>query len=177
MNRMGARKGLIVGGSVYHVCNRGSRKGDLFTSCEDYEAFEGLMEEARRKRPIRILAYHLMPTHFHFLLWPEGDDDLPQYMHWLTSTHAKRWHRARNSIGTGAVYQSRYRAVLIKDDRQLLNAWRYIDRNALTAGLVVQAEDWRWCSASRVPREEPPFRIDPFWFQLPENWLTVVNDL
>ncbi len=159
---------------MYHVCNRGSRKGDLFASCEDYDAFERLMEEGRRERPMRILAYCLMRTHFHFLLWPEGENDLPRFMHWLTLTHAKRWHRARNSAGTGAVYQSRYKAVRIKDGDHLLKAWRYIERNALAAGLVGRAEEWCWSSAARAP-ERPGVKVDPCPFVLPENWLNFLN--
>ena len=174
---MGTSRRLVVGGAVYHVCNRGSRKGELFEVCEDYDAFERLMEEARCKQPMRILAYHLMRTHFHFLLWPEHDDDLSRFMQWLTSTHAKRWHRKRGSTGTGAVYQSRYKAIRIRDERQLLTTWRYVERNALAAGLVNRAEDWPWSSAPRLVCDDRPFKVDRCPFKLPDNWLDILNDL
>src|SRR6266571_3878204 len=67
---MARRRRLTPGGYVYHVCNRGSRKGVLFDSCEDYESFIRLMEHARRKFQMRIIAYCLLSTHLHFLLWP-----------------------------------------------------------------------------------------------------------
>jgi len=170
------RRRIVIGGSVYHVCNRGSRKGELFEGCEDYDAFERLMEDARQKTGMRVLAYHLMRNHFHFLLWPRESDDLQNYMQWLTSTHAKRWHRHRNSAGTGAVYQSRYTAIAVRDERQLLTVWRYVERNALAAGLVNRAEDWRWSSAPRPSGPPSGFTVDPCPFKLPDNWLDFLNE-
>ena len=105
---MARRRRITPGGYVYHVCNRGSRKGVLFDTYEDFEAFTILMNDARGKTGMRIPAYCLMSTHVHFLLWPRRDGDLIRFMHWLTSTHAKRFHQRRGSVGTGAVYQSRY---------------------------------------------------------------------
>jgi putative transposase len=160
---------------VYHVCNRGSRKGVLFESSEEYDAFVQLMAEAREKRSMRILAYCLMPTHVHFLLWPEGDSDLPRFMKWLTATHAQRRHREHRTVGTGAVYQSRYVAVWISDDRHYFSAVRYIERNALAANLVERAEEWRWCSAWQNVAESPTFELDEGPLDLPDNWLEVLT--
>jgi putative transposase len=43
-----------------------------------------------------------MPNHFHFVLWPSADNELPDFMAWLTTTHSKRWHASRGTTGTGA---------------------------------------------------------------------------
>jgi len=174
---MARRHRSTPGGYVYHVCNRGSRKGVLFESCEDYLAFITLMEEARRKRPMRITAYCLMSNHVHFLLWPEGDDDVPRFMKWLTATHASRWHRRRESVGSGAVYQSRYVSRAISDTRQLLSAMRYVERNALTAGAVKRAEEWRWSSAWNLDDSRSSFTTDPGPITRPPNWLKILNDV
>ena len=162
---------------MYHVCNRGSRKGVLFGSYQDYAAFIALMNEARAKRPMRIIAYCLMRTHFHFLLWPKGDSDVPRFMQWVTSTHAGRWHRRRQTVGMGAVYQSRYVSKPISDVRHYFSVLRYVERNALTAGVVTRAEDWRWCSAWRPDGSEPAFAADEGPIKRPSNWLSILNDL
>jgi putative transposase len=160
------------GGYVYHVCNRGSRKGSLFSGCADYAAYLRLLDQALHKRPMRIVAYSLMRTHVHLLLWPRGDADLPLFMQWLTAVHARRWHRERDSVGTGAVYQSRYRMVPIFDLRHYFTALRYVERNAREAGVVQRAEDWPWCSAhSRA------MSTDPGPCARPSNWIDVLNDL
>jgi putative transposase len=133
------------------------------------------MEEARTKRPMRIVAYCLMPTHVHFLLWPQGDSDLPRFMHWLTSVHARRWHRQKGTTGTGAVYQSRYVSVGIRDDLHLFRALRYVERNALEANLVERAEAWRWCSAWQATSESPTFALDAGPHTTPSNWIDLLN--
>ena len=60
-------------GLVYHVLNRGVGRQTLFHKEEDYAAFERVMAEAHQRVPIRILAYCLMPNHWHFLLWPRAE--------------------------------------------------------------------------------------------------------
>jgi putative transposase len=148
----------------------------LFDSCEDYDAFVALMETARRKFRMRIIAYQLLGTHLHFLLWPWNTGDVGRFMHWLTSTHAKRFHRRRGTVGTGAVYQSRYFSRGIDEGRKVMTALRYVEQNALVAGLVARAEDWPWGSAwagdgpSRFVVDESPL-------PRPANWLEVLNDV
>ncbi|MEX0977964.1 MAG: transposase, partial [Pirellulales bacterium] len=83
----------IQGGIVYHVLNRGAGRMTLFDKPQDYEAFERVVEEAVERTTIRILGYCLMPNHWHFLVWPRGDDELSQVMRWPIVTHTKRWPR------------------------------------------------------------------------------------
>ncbi|MEO6238058.1 MAG: transposase [Vicinamibacterales bacterium] len=162
---------------MYHVFNRGSRKGVLFDTSEDYDAFEDLMEEARRRQPVRIVAYCLMKNHVHFLLWPRTDRAVPQFMKWLLGTHANRFHRARGTVGLGAVYQSRYGCRQVSDERRLYNAWRYIERNALEGGFVERADEWPWCSAWQGDQDRPPFDLDEGPVTRPSTWLEMLNDL
>ena len=58
----------------------------MFHKPEDYDAFLELMAESSVRTPMRILAYCLMPNHFHLALWPRGDDDVSRWMHWLMTT-------------------------------------------------------------------------------------------
>jgi putative transposase len=156
--------------------NRGSRKGVLFETADDYLAFARLVAEARELRPMRINAYCLMVNHWHFLLWPQDDGDLSRFMHWLTGTHAQRWRRARGTTGQGAVYQSRFTARPIVDVLHLMTAWRYIERNPVEAGLVARAEDWRWSSAHHLVNCDVVFALDPAPCGLPQEWLAIVNE-
>ena len=172
---MARPKRWAPGGFVYHVCNRGSRKGVLFDTCEDYQSFLDLLERAREKHGMRIIAYCLMRTHFHLLLWPAGDLDLPLFMHWLTTTHAIRWHWMRGTVGTGAVYQSRYLSKGIEDGRHYFTALRYVERNAYAAGIVTAAEHWPWSSAcTRADRGRRPL-LSPGPYLRPSNWRDLLN--
>jgi len=159
---------------VYHVLNRAAKKATLFEGDSDYHAFERLLAEAREHRPMRILAYCLMPNHWHLLLWPQPDQNLARYMQWLTSTHAVRWNSAHGSVGGGAVYQARFKSIPIERGPHLLWAWRYVERNALRANLVQRAEDWRWSSLSQRQTSPDNF-LDEGPISLPGDWLEMVN--
>ena len=64
----------------------------MFHKDADYEAFVNLFDEAHeRSCPMRILAFCLMPNHFHVVLWPHADGDVSRWMQW---THARDAIRA-----------------------------------------------------------------------------------
>lgn len=121
----------------------------LFGKDEDYEAFERIIEEAVQRYDMRLLAYQLMPNHWHQVLWPKKAGDLSRYTGWLTLTHTQRWHAHRRSTGSGHVYQGRFKSFAVEDDEHFLTVCRYVERNALRAGLVGRAESWRWGSLWR----------------------------
>lgn len=168
---MARRPRIAPAGIVQHVCNRGSRKGPLFDSRDEYRQFIGLLQEARALHPLRIIAYCLMPNHWHLLLWPTHDDQLSVFMHWLTGTHAREFRHATQTVGQGAVYQSRFTAVPVEDAWHLSIVWRYVERNPIAAHLCQRAQDWPWSSASHRRLLE----VDPPPFPLPENWATLLN--
>ena len=98
-------------------------------------------------RPIRLLNYCVMPNHFHLVVWPRTDAELPRFMHWLTCTHAMAWREATKTVGDGVVYQGRYKAIPVQTEDHFLRVARYVERNPVRAGLVESAEERR--SASR----------------------------
>ena len=59
-----------------HALNRGNDRSTLFEVFEDFEDFLELMRWAKARCTIRIIAYCLMPNHWHFVLWPRTDDDV-----------------------------------------------------------------------------------------------------
>jgi putative transposase len=163
----------IVGGLCYHVINRGNARATVFHEPADYQAFLALMRVASEKIPMRILAYCLMPNHFHLVLWPHGDSDISRWMHWLLTTHTKKHHSKRKS--SGRVWQGRFKAFPIEQDRHLLTVIRYVERNALRANLVGSAVDWEWSSASRqLPETGRPIKSEGPVTK-PRNWLEIVD--
>jgi REP element-mobilizing transposase RayT len=139
---------------VFHVLNRGVGRRVLFTKDEDFLAFERVVEETLRTRRMRLWAYCLMPNHWHFVVWPERDGDLPAFMQQVTNTHVKRWKEHRHEIGYGHLYQGRYQCFPVETEDYFYQVVRYVERNALRANLVEQAESWRWSSLRRVERED-----------------------
>ena len=138
------------GGYVYHALNRANGRLPLFESPGDYAAFERVLAEAAARVPgARLLAYCVMPNHWHLALWPRADGELSEFLRILTLTHAQRWHAHRGSAGAGHVYQGRFKSFPVQRDDHFLTLCRYVERNPLRAGLVRRAERWRWSSLWR----------------------------
>jgi putative transposase len=130
------------------VLNRANARMTLFEDDGDYLAFQRVLAQACDRVGMRLLAYCVMPNHWHLVVWPRGDGDLSRFMNWLTLTHTQRWHRHRNSVGNGHVYQGRFKSFPIETSEYLLTVCRYVERNPVRAGLVARAEQWQWSSAA-----------------------------
>ena len=130
----------------YHVLNRAVARMTLFETFGDYAAFERTLRSALERTPVRLLSFCLMPTHWHLVVWPRQDGQLTDFVRWLTHTHAMRWHTHHGTMGTGHLYQARFKAFPIQDDGHFLTVCRYVERNALRARLVREAHLWRWSS-------------------------------
>jgi putative transposase len=167
------------GGLIYHALNRGNARLTIFDDAGDYDAFERVLAEAVSRHGMRLLAYCLLPEHFHLVLWPQGDGDLSRFMRWLTLTHTQRWHAQRHSAGSGHLYQGRFKSFPVEEDGHFLTACRYVERGALRAGLVPQAEQWRWGSLWRFASRPSPAAAGPAlgrWpIPRPPYWVKRVN--
>ena len=168
---MSRRRRIAPAGFVYHVMNRAAGRQVLFEKPSDYNAFEDILSLGQRHTPMRIIAYCLMRTHWHLLLWPERDGTITTFMHWVTTVHARRWVLAHDAVGRGAVYQSRFKAIAVQPGQHLFTVWRYIERNPIRANLVRRAELWPWSSLSG--RQQIILSIPPT--PVPDNWIERVN--
>ncbi len=174
---MPRRPRIATGGIVYHVLNRGVGRMNIFDKPGDYEAFEKVLVETHARFRCQILSYCLMPNHWHLLLLPRADGELSEFMRLLTVTHTQRWHAHRQSAGTGPVYQGRFKSFPVQTDEHFLTVARYVERNALRAGLVERAEDWRWCSLTqrRATTTKLGNIMSPWPVSPPRNWRRIVN--
>lgn len=165
------------GGYVYHALNRAVARLPLFEKEGDYDAFEQVLTEALAKHQIRMLGYCVMPNHWHFVLWPRKDNELTEFLRWLTHTHTMRWHTHHHTSGTGHLYQGRFKSFPIEADDHLYTVLRYVERNAMRAKLVKQAADWRWSSLWRRQHGSAAARaaLTPWPVPEPANWLELVN--
>jgi len=174
---MGRPVRAAQGGLVYHTLNRANARLAIFADNGDFAAFERIVAEAVTRSDMRLLAYCVMPNHFHLLLWPRGDGDLSDFMQWLTLTHTQRWHAHHHTAGSGHLYQGRFKSFPVQSDDHFLTVCRYVERNALRAGLAARAEDWRWGSlwrrhTSDAPAEPP---LSPWPIDKPPDWTLRVN--
>ncbi len=129
---------IDVGEEVYHVINRANGRMEIFSEPEDYELFEKLLFETKELLGMRILAYTLMPNHWHLVLYPQNDGDMGTFMHRLSNAHTRKVHAKTLTNGSGHLYQGRYKSFLVGDDRYLLTLIKYVERNPVRAKLTVK---------------------------------------
>jgi putative transposase len=111
-----------VGDYCYHVINRGNGRAQVFHTDGDYQAFRTVVADAGQRVPMRVLAYCLMPNHFHLAVWPYADGDLSRWMQWVLTARVRRSHEWYGT--NGHVWQGRFKAFPIEQDEHLLSEKR-----------------------------------------------------
>ncbi len=97
-------------GAWYHIMNRGRRREDIFSTNEDYITFIEVLKETISLWNINIVAYCLMPNHYHLLLHtPEGN--LSRCMRHINGVYTQRYNRAKRH--DGQLFRGRYKSILL----------------------------------------------------------------
>lgn len=147
-------------GARYHVISRGNYRSDVFGTVGAKKAFEECLFEACQKTGWRLHAYVIMSNHYHLALeTPRGN--LVEGMRWLQSTYANRFNRFRSE--QGHVFQGRYTAIVVEDERTLGSVGHYIHLNPVSARLVTVATlgNYRFGSYRYLTRKaERPCALD-----------------
>ena len=129
----------------YHIYNRTNNNELLFKSEENYLYF---LRKYRQhlETLLQTLAYCLMPTHFHFLVYIKTEDtDLVKkkigiWLNGYTKAINKVYQRH------GSLFQRHTKAKVLEDESYLLNLVTYIHQNPVRKGLVTRLEDWPFSS-------------------------------
>ena len=111
--------------------------------------------EQERKKLVEIIAYCIMPTHFHIILRQMSDKGISMYMNNVQNSYT-RYFNIKNKR-KGPLWESRFKSVLVETDEQLLHLTRYVHLNPVTAYLVDRPDDWAGSSYNEyVSRTENP---------------------
>jgi len=175
---MGRAPRITQPGLVYHVLNRRIMRLPLFEKDGDYLAFEQVLAESL-KRPDApdLLAWCLMPNHWHLIVHARRKTNLSTWMQWVTVTHTHRWHSHTHTVGEGPLYQGRFKSFPVGRDEHFLTLCRYVEANPRRANLVKRAEAWRWSSLWVRQKSESVLKpcLVPWPVNRPRSWLTDVN--
>ncbi len=132
---------VFVEGGIYHVYNRTSRAERVFESEDEASSFVTLLSKIKRRDDLVVFAWCLMSNHFHIALRTCAVP-LSRSMRSLQQMVTRRFN-ARHGV-YGPLWQGRYRAKLVHDQRYLDLLLAYIHLNPVTAGLVNDPADYRW---------------------------------
>jgi len=154
---------LRIYGGIFHVTNRGNRKGLIYEDERDRNRFIQILIETAAEYHVVILADTQMGNHFHLIvLTPHGN--LSEFMQQLEGRYAQysNWRHGR----VGHLFQDRFVAVVIENDIHLFTAAWYVFSNPVKACFVARPEDWRWSTyAATVGLAPVPEYLSISWIE------------
>ncbi len=137
---MPRRKTIFQQNGLYHVTNRGALKTRIFEDEKFGHEFLNLLRQLKKKYQMTIVAYCLMPNHFHLLIRQDGLITISKFMKEVSYRFACYYNRCQNK--TGAVFQNRFWSDNVQDEERLYKLTCYIHLNPVKAGLCSQPANW-----------------------------------
>jgi len=130
-------------GAFYHIISRGAKRDKIFFNDADKFKFLEKLGEAVDKFNLKIHGYVLMDNHYHLLKeTPEGN--LSKAMHYINTSYSN-WVKSKHQI-IGAVFQGRYKSILVEKEAYFLTLSAYIHLNPVRAEIVNTPEKYMWSS-------------------------------
>ncbi|TVQ95444.1 MAG: hypothetical protein EA399_17860, partial [Desulfovibrionales bacterium] len=149
-----ARYKLNEPGLISHITQRAAGREPLFLEDGDFLTMLGLLKESAEKFSLTYYALCLMRNHVHLLVMPR-ERNLAEAMRSIFSRYAAKFNRRYER--RGHLFGGPYRQSICLDTTYLLAASAYIHLNPVRAGLVEDANAYRWSSSSlycRKPSDE-----------------------
>jgi putative transposase len=138
------REAPFCTGEYYHLYNRGVNFQPVFFEQANHQHFLWLIRQ-HLLRGLKLIAYCLMPNHYHLLV-QLTDDDLSHSMQAFALAYTKAVNKRYNRVGP--LFQGRFQAIHVDRDEYLLHLSRYIHLNPVAAHLVRHPEVWDFSSCA-----------------------------
>lgn len=132
--------------ALYHITTRCNNKELLFIKDIDFVRYLENLSRCKDKLHFLLHDYTIMHNHVHLLIRDTELADISRIMQAINRQYA-RWYNKYHERN-GHFWESRFDSVVITDDRQLLAVMRYIDYNAVRAGLCKNPVEWEYSGAS-----------------------------
>ncbi len=158
---MATKKRYFVNGNYYHVFNRGVEKRKVFLKDRDYERFTETIDHcltdsnkltrkfakkdtSLSESPVDVIAFCLMPNHFHLLVKQNSDNGISTFQGRLANSYTKYFNTKYDRVGP--LFQGTFRTINVETDGQLLHLSRYIHLNPVVAGITNDPRAFAWSS-------------------------------
>ena len=137
-----ARKDLLIWqpGMYYHIYNRGARQLTIFREETNYLFTLSKIAEYCQAFNISMIAYCLMPTHYHLMVRQDGEKPAGSLPQFVFNSYSKAYNKMYTH--SGMLFEGRFRAKPIQNSSHLLHLCRYIHGNPVKDGLVADPADW-----------------------------------
>lgn len=113
--------------AYYHIYNRGVEKRAIFLTPEDYKKFLHFLKESITRTEVCMVSYCLMHNHYHLLVYQQNPRDITKLMRSVGTKYSSNFNYKYDRVG--CLFQSSYRARIIKSEEDLLATSAYIHNN------------------------------------------------
>jgi len=141
---MARRPRHYVPGQSVHVFHRGHNRCAIFHERCDYKRYVALLISAIQRYGVDVHLFALLTNHYHLLVTPSSATALPNAMKQVNGDYVRYYNRKHGRRGT--LWDGRYHARNIDDERYWWTCARYVERNPVEAGLVDLPGDYEWSS-------------------------------
>ena len=109
---------MYLGGHYYHVYNRGCNREQIFVNADNYVFLTRRAKTFLTDYPLKVIAYCLMPNHYHFLLRPEEDSVLSRFIQRLFNSYTQAFNKQQKRSGT--LFQGRAKSILVDTEEYII---------------------------------------------------------
>jgi REP element-mobilizing transposase RayT len=138
------RKVELRAGCYYHLYNRGANRQPIFLCEENWGFFIRQLRDYFRPELVDVLAYCLMPNHYHLLVHAKTDLLSKEVMQPFSVSYVKALNKQQQR--SGPLFEGPFQARLVERDEYLRHLSRYIHLNPVIAGLAKEPEGWPYSS-------------------------------
>ena len=137
---MSSRHLQFAQGCYYHLYNRGAYRKSIFVEDEDYLDFLARLKKNTLIYHVAVVAYCLMPNHFHLLVRQDGEASAGTAVQYTCNGYAQSFNSRHEHTGT--LFQGRFQRILVDNDEYLRHLCRYIHTNPVKDGFAFQPDLW-----------------------------------
>lgn len=130
---------------LYHVINRGVEKRLIFLDDADRLRFLSLLDAQKAAFGFEVIAYCLMPNHYHLLLEMKAEN-LSFALKRLGQDYTQYFNRKYNRVGS--LWQGRFKSWFVYDQKYLNVLIKYIERNPIKKGMTSRIGEYPWASSA-----------------------------
>jgi REP element-mobilizing transposase RayT len=127
-------------GNTYHIYNRGAHRVSIFREADNYHYVLRKMKRYHRSLNLSIIAYCLLPNHYHFLIRQDGEARAGLLPQRIFNGYTKAYNQRYGHSGT--LFESNYKVKAVEDEAHLITLCRYIHANPVLHGIVGDLQDW-----------------------------------
>ena len=153
----------FVKGAYYHIYNRGAGRRSIFIDDENYRYVLKLIVKYLKPLQLTMIAYCLLPNHYHWLLRQDGDAKAGLLPQRVFNAYSKAFNNSHHRSGT--LFEDRYDAIVVTSDEYLHHLCRYIHANPVRHGIALAPELWPYSNYLEWIDQRPGKIVDRDFIQ------------